>query len=562
MKRKWSFFTASLLLASSLLGGCYGNSKPTTTPQAGTNNPTTTTTPEDKQNGPQVLNITSSEEIATMNTLGSINVPATRVQNTVFEGLYRLGPDNQPVPGMAESHEMSPDGKTYTFHLRKNAQWSNGTPVTAHDFVYAWKKAIHPDTQSIYSYIMMDIKNAVAIQDKKSPLFKQIDQLGVTAVDDHTLKVELDNPIPYFVSLTTYAPFFPQNEAFVKAQGDKYALEVENLIFNGPFVLDSWQHEQGYVFKKNGNYWDKDSVKLDQINVKIVKDTTTAVNLYEAGEIDYTYVTSDFVDQYKNNQEFSTFLESNDYFMRFNHKNQYLKNVNIRKAIDMAWDKEGLTNVILNNGSVPAYFLVPKGLAKGPDGKDFRDSNGDFNKTDVAKAQELWKKGLSELGTSNVSLEILTYDTEVSKKIIEYIKNQLEKNLPGLTLTINTQPNKQKLKLEEQVQYDIDYGGWTPDYQDPMTYIDLFVTDGPYNQSHYSNPKLDELVKKAKTTVDPKARWQLMLEAEKLMMEDAVIAPVYQRGSARLVRPYVKGLVDHSFGTDVSFKWVYIEGKK
>ncbi len=498
-----------------------------------------------------------------MNTLGSIDVFAARIQNSVFEGLYRVGQDSSPVPGMAESYDLSEDGKTYTFHLRKDAKWSNGTPVTAHDFDFAWRKSINPDTQGIYSYLLLDIKNAAKIQDKNDPLFKQIDQLGISAVDDYTFKVELEQPVPYFLGLTTYAPFFPQNEAYVTSQGDKYALEADTMIYNGPFVMAAWQHDQGFTLKKNAAYWDKASVKLDQINAKVVKEIGTLVNLYEAGELDFVdKLSSDYIDQYKSSPEFSTTLQPNDYFFRINHKNKYLSNLNIRKAIDMAWDKEGLVNVILNNGSIPAYFLVPKGLASGPDGKDFRESNGDFNKTDIAKAQEYWKKGLEELKTTSINLNYLTYDNDKTKRITEYIKNQLEKNLPGLTLTINMQPNKQKLALEEKVAFDLDYGGWTPDYQDPMTYIDLFVSDGPYNQSNYANPKLDELVKKAKSTADVKERWQLMLDAEKLILDDVVIAPVYQVGSANLAKPYVKGIAAHPFGADFSYKWASVDGKK
>jgi len=331
------------------------------------------------------------------------------------------------------------------------------------------------------------------------------------------------------------------------------------MIYNGPFIMESWQHGQGWTFAKNENYWDKDAVKLTKITQKIVKDTATAVNLYEAGEIDTTELSSEYVAQYKDSPEYSTFLKPNTYFIRMNHENKFLGNKNIRKAIDMAWDKQGFADVILQDGSIPAYYLVPQGLSTDENGVDFREVNGDMNKTDIEVAKKAWATGLQELGVDKVTLEFLTYDRAESKKAAEFIKNQLETNLAGLELTINMQPNKQKLALEGAVDYDLDYGGWGPDFQDPMTYIDLFESTAYYNQSHYKNAEVDALIKQAKTTADIKERWQLMQQAEKLMMEDVAFAPTFQKGVSRLKKPYVKNLYEHPFSADISYKWVEID---
>jgi len=552
MKKKVLFSFMLLFSLMIILTGCYGKDEANETEGEKASDPNSSTTE-------QVLNLSASGDLTTMSSLGSLDALAVTAMNSVYEGLYRIGPENEAVPGIAESHEISEDGKTYTFKLRKDAVWSNDAPVTAHDFIYAWSKAINPETQAVYSYLMLDIKNAVKIQDKNDPLYGKIDQLGIKAVDDYTLEIELERPIPYFLSLTTYAPFFPQNEEFTEAQGDQYALETDKMIYNGPFILESWKQGQGWKFKKNEKYWDKDTVKLTTINQKIVKDTATAMNLYEANEIDTATLSSEFVDQYKDSPEFSTFLKPNTYFLRINHENKYLSNQNIRKAIDMGWDKEAMANVIMKNGSIAAYFLVPEGLSSGPDGKDFRDGNGDMNKTDISKAQEYWAKGLKELGTDKVTLEILSYDTAQAKSAVEYIKNQLEKNLEGIELTINMQPNKQKLALEAKVDFDLDYGGWGPDYQDPMTYIELFETGAPYNQSNYSNSSVDKLIKEARVTVDSKKRWEILQQAEKLMLDDVAFAPTYQVGISRLTKPYVKNLYEHPFSADMSYKWAYIE---
>ncbi|MGC4375396.1 peptide ABC transporter substrate-binding protein [Fictibacillus sp. Mic-4] len=515
-----------------------------------------------KVNEPQVLNLVDSQEIPSMDSTKATDQVSFIVFDNVFEGLYRFGKDDTPVPGVAKSHEMSKDGKVYTFHLNENAKWSNGDPVTANDFVYAWRKVVDPKTAAEYAYIMAPVKNANAIMTKGNPLYGKVDKLGVEAIDEHTLKVTLEAPTPYFLGLTNFGPYLPQNEKFVKSKGDKYALEADSLVYNGPFVLSSWKHNEGWQYKKNPNYWDKDNVKLDEINVKVVKDVATAVNLYETGQIDRTGLTADFVDQYKGKEDFHTLKGNSVYFLRLNEKNPVLKNKNIRKAIDMAWDKKGLTDVILNDGSSPAYYLVPKNFTQSPDGEDFRKINGDLGEYNVDKAKEHWEKGLKAVGKKDVEIELLNYDTDNSKKVGEYLKNQLEKNLPGLKIKIKAQPFKQKLALETKMDYEMSYAGWGPDYKDPMTFIDLFVTGGSYNQMGYSNKEYDKLVNDAKKEADPKKRYEMMLKAEKILMDDQAIVPMFQNGSAYLQKPYVHDIVKHATGGDYSYKWAYIEGKK
>ncbi len=555
-KTKWLFVLLALMLV--VLVGCYGKDNTTSGNTTNNNETDHASSDGDYTIASQELHLVATGDLTTMSSLGSVDALAVTAMNSVFEGLYRIGPENTPIPGMAESHEVSEDGTVYTFKIRKDAVWSNGTPVTAHDFEYAWKRAINPETQAIYSYLMLDIKNAANVQTEEDPLYGKVEEIGIKAINDETLEVQLNAPIPYFISLTTYAPFFPLNKEFTESQGDQYALEAENMIYNGPFMMESWQHGQGWTFVKNESYWDKDTVKLTKITQKIVKDTATAVNLYEAGEIDTAELSSEYVAQYKDSPEYSTFLKPNTYFIRMNHENKYLSNLNIRKAIDMAWDKQGFADVILQDGSIPAYYLVPQGLSTDDKGNDFRDGNGDMNKTNIELAKEAWATGLKELGVDQVKLEFLTYDRAESKKAAEFIKNQLETNLEGLELTINMQPNKQKLALEGAVDFDLDYGGWGPDYQDPMTYIELFESTAYYNQSNYKNEKVDALIKQAKTTSNVTERWELMQQAEKLMMEDVAFAPTFQKGLSRLTKPYVKNLYEHPFSADISYKWVEI----
>ncbi|MGG3446716.1 peptide ABC transporter substrate-binding protein [Bacillus nitratireducens] len=519
---------------------------------------------EGKLAAKQVLNQTVNQEIPTMDSSKSTDTVSLQMLGNTMEGLYRLDKDNKPIPAAAESSTKSEDGKKYTFTLNKNAKWSNGDPVTAKDFVFAWKRAVDKNTAAEYAYIMFDLKNAKAINDGKAPL----DTLGVKAVDDYTLEVELENPVPYFVELTSFGTFYPLNEKFVKEKGEKYGLESDTTLYNGPFTLTDWKHEEGWKLKKNAQYWDNKTVKLEEINFNVVKDSGTRVNLYESGQIDRAALASEMVDKYKSNPDFFTQKTPSTYFLRLNQKrggqDTVLKSKDLRLAIAMAYDKKGLTNVILNDGSTPADYLVPKEFAKSPDGKDFRKENGDILKTDVKKAKEHWEKAKKELGKEQVTVELLNYDSDNAKKVGEFLKGELEKNLPGLTVNLKNQPFKQKLKLESDLDYDLSYAGWGPDYLDPMTFIDMFVTNGPHNQTGYSNPKYDEIVEKGKGELltKTKERWDSLLKAEKMLLEDAAIAPLYQRGDALIQRPKVKGIIHHPVGGDYSYKWAYISEDK
>ncbi|MFG6496399.1 peptide ABC transporter substrate-binding protein [Fictibacillus sp. UD] len=560
-KSKWSLLLTLVLVLSMFLAACSGGDKDDKKAGEGDGKDPAKT---EKPSEPQVLNLLDGEEIPSMDSSQATDAVSFEVLNNVMEGLYRLDEKNQPTEGVAESHTVSEDGTVYTFKLNPNAKWSDGSKVTANDFVYSWRKALHPDTLSEYAYIMAPVKNANAIQTEGDPLHNKVEELGVKAVDESTLEVTLEAPAPYFLGLTGFATFYPQKEEFVKSQGDKYALEANTVLYNGPFVLSEWKHNEGWQFKKNDQYWDKENVKLDEINVKIVKDVATGVNLYETGQVDSVGLSAEFVDQFKGHEDLITRGDAAVFFLRINQaKKEELKNVNIRKAIDMAYDKKSMSDVILNNGSTAAYYLVPSDLTFHPESnEDFRKQNGTFGEFNPEEAKKLWETGLKEIGKDKVTLELLNYDSESSKKVGEYIKNQLEKNLPGLTVTIKAQPFAQKLDLESKGDYDFSFAGWGPDYQDAMTFLDMFVTDGAHNQMGYSNPKYDELIAAAKKETDVNKRWDTMLEAEKVLFEDQAISPMYQRGVVGLRKPYVKGLVNHLFGADTSYKWMYIEGKQ
>ncbi|NWK70928.1 peptide ABC transporter substrate-binding protein [Bacillus paramycoides] len=551
MKKKIPLLLASTLTASMLLGACSYQKE-----DAKAKGKETATS---SSNGKQILNLTELSEIPSMDaSLASDSASSTALNNTM-EGLYRTGKDQKRMPGVAEDVQKLEDGKKYIFKLRKDAKWSNGEPVTAKDFVYSWKRAVNPDTKATYSYIMFDIKNAEKIHKRELPA----DQLGVKAIDDYTLEVELDNPVPYFIDLTVYPVFYPLNENFVKSQGDKFGLEANTTLYNGPFVMSDWKHEQSFQFKKNPSYWDNKTVKIEEINFNIVKNTSTDVNLYETNAIDRAVLTSEFVDKFRQNPEFQTRKEAGVAYLRFNQNNKYLSNKNLRKAISMSFDRDNIAKVILNNGAIGAYGFVGKDFAEGPNKKDFRAENGNLVETDSKEAKKLWETAKKELGTDKIELEFLSFDNEDAKKIGEFLKGEMEKNLPGLTIKIKQQPFAQKNKLEDSQQYDMAFGIWAPDFPDPISYLDMFVTNGSQNKTGYSNPKYDELILKAKTdTKDLQARWNNLLEVEKILIkEDAVIAPIFQKGSAYVVKGAVKDIIPINYGGKLTYKWASVEQK-
>ncbi len=568
MKKKMKKFTAvvapvlAMSMALTACSGSGGEKKSTTTSSGGGEEKKS----EIKYAAKQVLNRTENQEIPTMDVSKSTDTLGSQILGNTMEGLYRLDKDNKPIPAAAESSTKSEDGKKYTFKLRKDAKWSNGDPVTAKDFVYAWQRLLDKNTAAEYAFIAYYIKNAEAINKGEKPLT----DLGAKAVDDYTLEVELEKPVPYFLNLMAFPSYYPLNEKFVKEKGDKFGLEADTTLYNGPFVMASWKHEQGWQLKKNDKYWDNKTVKLEEINYSVVKEVATKVNLYDTGSIDFTLLSGEFVDKYKSNkEEYGEYSEASTFFLRLNQKRNGqdtpLKSKKLREAIALSIDKKGLANVILNNGSKATDQLVPKGLATGPDGKDYQDTFKNGLKYDPKKGAAAWEAAKKELGKDQVTIELLSYDDGTAKKIADYFKDQIEKNLKGVTVNTKIQPFKQKLKLESAQDYEISFAGWSPDYSDPMTFIDMFESKSPYNQMSYSNPKYDEMVKKAGNELmsDAKKRWETLGKAEKLLLEeDAGMVPLYQTGRAYVMKPNIKGIVKHNISPEYSFKWAYVtEGK-
>lgn len=519
----------------------------------------------------QVVNVIESALIPEMDTVMASDTVSFTTMNNVMEGLYRIDPNQEIVPGMADGDpDVSEDGLVYTFKIREDAKWSNGDPVTADDFVYAWKRAIDPEVASPYGSYMMSgkIKGAAEITDAAAQKKEyDLDMLGVKALDEKTLEVTLEVPIPYFKSLMSFPTFFPQNQKFVEEQGDVYAQKAENLLYNGPFVLSDWDGstDADWTYVKNEDYWDADTVKLDKVQWNRLDNPQASVNAFETEAADITSkLSSDVVPQYEGDDRLVNWLEPTIFWLKMNQDHKALANPNIRKAIAQAINKEDYVNSVLNNGSIVANYAVPDDFVTNEEtGKDFREINGnELLPYNVDAAKEAWAKGLEELGTDKVEVRYLTDDTENARKTGEYIKNQLETNLEGLTVTVEAVPFSVRIDRQKQQDYDLQMHGWGPDYLDPMTFSDLWLTGGDNNKMSYSNKKYDQLIKDAQTTLaqKPVERYEALAEAERILVEeDAAIVPLYQRSSNILVNDKVKNFTYHLVGPEYSYKWTYVE---
>jgi oligopeptide transport system substrate-binding protein len=552
MKKKYAWLLALSLVLSMFLAACSGGGDKETADDS-----------KDTADAPkvdQVLHFINGDTIPSMDPGMVTDEYGIQFTAAIMEGLYRLDEKGKPTEGIATKHEVSEDGKTWTFTLREDAKWENGDPVTANDFVFAWRRAVDPNQGSEYGPYMMGgvIKNATAVNKGEVP----VDQLGVKADGDYKLVVELENATPYFESLTTFPTFFPLNEKFVTEKADTYATSADTLLSNGPFKFSNWTSTaQEWELVKNETYWDAKTVKLEKMTYVVVKEAQTAVDLYEKGEVDRAGLSSDLVDQYSTHDDYTVEPDNSVFYIKMNQtKNPALANVNVRNAIARAFDKQALVDEILNNGSIVANGLVPKDFVPTPDGKDFREVSGDLMKFDKAEAKKYWDKALAELGTDTVEIEFLGGDNEVSKMMNQYLANQLSTNLPGLKVTLKEVPFEQRLELDTAMDYDMQFAGWGPDFLDPYTFMNLWLTDGGNNQMGYSNPEYDKLVNETATTLalDPDARFDNFLKAEKILFEDAAIAPVYQRAGALLVSPKIQGVFTNQFGATYEYKWASV----
>lgn len=501
-----------------------------------------------------IVTIANDVELSSMDTGLATDGTSFEAIASVLEGLYQLDGAGNTIPGMAVKEEISEDGKVHTFTLR-DAKWSDGQPVTANDFVFAWRRLANPKTASEYAYMIgvAGIKNAEGVMSGEKP----ITELGVTAVDDKTLKVELDYPVPFFDQLAAFPPFYPIREDFYDKYKEQYALTPEAILSNGAFKMTEWNQGANYTMVKNDQYYDADKVKIDGLNFQVVKDAQSAMVAFDQGNVDYVKLTGEMVDQYKESPELINTLGGYLWYISPNQKVPGLENANLRRALALSFDKEQIAEHLLKDGSIAANFAVPVKLAVGPDGKDFRETTPSYLNVDKAKAKEYYEKAKQELGKDKFAYELVFEDTEASKKVAEYLKSEIETNLPGMTINLKQQPKKARLQLMQNGVYELGLTRWGPDYADPMTYLDMWITGASYNYGSWSSKEYDKLIfdtSKGDLTGKPAERWEALKQAEKVCMDAAAILPVYQTGSAVMIKKDLTGFEFHSVGVPTIYK--------
>jgi oligopeptide transport system substrate-binding protein len=504
------------------------------------------------------LNINLLTEVPDLNSATTTDSTSFNVLTNLMEGFYRLDQNQKPIPAAAEGVEISSDELTYTFTLRDGIQWSNGDPVTSQDFKYAWLRVLDPETAATYAYIISTfVKGAEEYNlDEAGP-----EAVAIETPDDKTLSVELISKSPFFLQLTSFVTYFPQQQEFVEKMGEKYARDGDSLLYNGPYTMTAGSTGGGstVVLQKNEKYWDKANVAVKTINGRIVKDNDTAINLYEGGELAITGLTGDSVKQFKDSPDFYRRVEPFTVYGRLNQKVPGLDNLNIRKALMIGFDREALTNQVLQDGSVPAYGFVPPAISPGPGDQTFRQANGDLVPKDVESARALWEKGVEEVG-EEPKLTMLFGDDSAGRDLATYMKDQYKKNL-GADLDVEIVTFDAALDRVDAEDYEINYSfGWIGDYDDPMTFMDLYLSDSPFNNSFFENAEYDRLIEEAQTTSDLQLRMQNMLKAEQILIEQAGTVPVFYNAVSGLIKPYFKGFTPHPFGGD-DYKYAKIVGK-
>ena len=490
------------------------------------------------------------------------------VATMMYEGLTRMDEKNQPYPGVAEKWSVSADLMTYTFNLRKNAKWTNGDAVTAKDFEWSWKRAIDPRTGSPYSYQMYYIKGAEAantIDPKKdeAKIKPALDAVGIKAVDEYTLQVTLAAPANYWLGLTSFPTYFPVHRATVEKLGsDKWATEAVNFVTNGPFKMTKWPHKSVIEMEKNTKYWDAKDVVLKKISIALVDDQKTELTMWESGQTDFTEgFPLQEIDRLKKENKITTLPYLGTYYYSFNVKKAPFDNAKVRQAFSLAINRGDIVTKITKGGQIPALAFVPPGIPDVAAGSDFRKTGGNYYKdNDLATANKLLDDAGFKDRSKIPTIEILYNNSSAHKTIAEAIQEMWSKglNIPKEKIKLNAQEWGVYLSSRTKTHdFQVARAGWIGDYVDPMTFLDMFMTGNGNNDPQYSNKAYDDLLNAAKKTGDQKVRMDNMHKAEKILVDDTVIAPIYYYVHMVLQKPYVKSVAINTIGnTDFVHAWI------
>lgn len=486
--------------------------------------------------------------LATDTTSGAILASA-------FEGLTRLDAKGEPTEGMAEKVEVSEDGKTYTYTLR-DAKWSNGDPVIAQDFEFAWKWALDPENAADYAYQLYYIVGAEEYNNGEG----KADDVGVKAIDEKTLEVTLVNPTPFFDELTAFYTYFPVNSKLAEENPDWYKdPSGEDFVGNGPFNLDEFASADHITLSKNDNYWDKDNVALDKVNISMIESEATALKEYQAGNLDYlgapfNSIDLNALDGFKEDGTLNVSDQAGTYMIVFNTKDEILGNKNIREALTIAIDRQGLIDNVTKGEQKPGSGLVPLTMTGFEEPADYFKSN------DIEAAKAALEKGLTELGLdSPADLKIkLSYNTsEAHAAIMQFVQQGWSKNL-GIDVSLDNSEWQVYLEQLDAGEYQAGRYGWIGDFNDPINFLEIYKRDGGNNQTGWTNEEYTNLLNQVATETDEAARTQYMKDAEEILMSEFPISPIYFYTNLSVKQDSVKNMEADPMG-NVQLKYVDVE---
>ncbi|MTV82119.1 peptide ABC transporter substrate-binding protein [Secundilactobacillus folii] len=510
----------------------------------------------------QTLNWVETANIPTMDPSKSTDIVSGGALNNVDEGLLRIGQGSKLRPGVAKSYKVSKDGKTWTFNLR-HSKWSNGDPVTAKDFVYGWQRTVKPSTASQYAYLYDHVKNFNAVNKGKMAPSK----LGIKADGNYKVVVTLSRPQSYFKYIVGAPAFFPQDQKVVTKYGSKFAANSKNAVYNGPFKLTGWTGTNNtWTLAKNTKYWNAKATKLKAVKFQVIKDQGTWLSQYQSGKVDELITDGTQYKQFKNSKQMHLRNSASTFYLEMNQRKggYFRNNLDARKAVSMAINKGQLTKDILADGSQAPKGLVPTNLAK-KGGTDFADASNVKSGTEynLTQAKALWRQGLKKAGKSSTSLELLADDTPAGKKTAEFIQSQLTK-LPGLKVNVDTVPFNVRLSRSTKGQFDMVIGGWIADFPDAISFSSLFTSTNAYNRGQWKNSTYDNDVKNAegKDANNANARWNDLVNAEKTLMQQQGIVPLYQQTQAQMLKSKVRGVQYFPTGAEWDFSHAYISNSK
>jgi oligopeptide transport system substrate-binding protein len=491
------------------------------------------------------------DEPKTLDPQKATDTIASMILGHVNEGLLRLDPANKAVAGQAESWEQK-GPLEYVFKIRKTAQWHDGKAVTAHDFVYAWQRAVDPKTVSEYAFVLAPVKNAEAITGGKM----KPTELGVKATDDHTLVVTLERPTAYFLRLLSFPTYFPARKDLVEKFGDNYNGDADKMSFNGPWTITSWKHNASIKLTKNDKYWNKDAIQINEIDMPyLIRDKNSEFNMFKDGKFAITWsLTKELLPEaQKSKMQIRKYNYGTVWFFQFNTTRKITGNQNFRKAIQYALNREEFVKQVEGvPGSKPAHGIIPEympGVTKSY-GDEYKHS---FKEGDLVKAKEYLAKAKKELGlTKFPTINVLASDADNVRRDMEYFQRYLKEKL-DLDLKLDFQTFKVRLERTTNKDFDIVNSGWGPDYLDAMTFADLYTSWNGNNNSGWKNAKYDELIKKAMGSIDQKERLDAMYAAEKILIEEAPIAPYFQQFRVYTQDPRLVGVLRRPVGSDPDF---------